>query len=111
MAKTLKFERGTTNIARVKAIEWIESTFPQYFDLITTGLPEYDDRSDSWRVPLNTKNSKLILIGEIKFDRLVESIIDHTKREIIIDRVEKHKNEKPLNAKVKNKAKLFYPAP
>jgi hypothetical protein len=107
----MAFQRGTTSKAREKTVGWIASTFPQYVDYLTTGLPEYDDRFDAWRVPLHTKNSKLVLIGEVKLDRDVKKILDHTKTEIIADRVEKYKGHKGKNEKVKNKTKLFYPAP
>lgn len=107
----MKFERGSTNKAREKTLNWIKATFPQYVDFITTGLPEYDDRADAWRVSLNTKNSKLVVIGEVKLDKSIKRIIDSTNKDIIIERVEKYKNTKHKNSKVKDKKKLFYPAP
>lgn len=107
----MKFERGTTNKAREKTIDWIKLNFSKKADLIAIGLPEYDDRFDCWRVPLNAKNSKLILIGELRLDRDLNEIIDSTKKEIILERVEKYKNEKTKNEKVKSKKNLFYPAP
>ncbi len=110
-SKVVRFERGTTRTAREKTLVWIKESFPQYSDLIVTGLPEYDDRTDFWRVPLSTKNSKLVLIGEVKFDRKLTEIVEHTNDEIIIERVEKYKNEISSNPSVKNKAKLFFPAP
>ncbi len=105
----MKFERGTTSRAREKALEWIRSVCPEYEGLLTIGLPEYDDRFDCWRISINTKNSNLVVIGEIKLNRDVNKVIDHTKKEIIIERVEKYSKEK-TNKSVKNKKKLFYPA-
>lgn len=107
----MKFERGTTNKAREKTVDWIKKNFPKQHDLIATGLPEYDDRFDCWRISLNAKNSKLKLIGELKLSRDLCDIVDYTKKEIILERVEKYKNEKPKNEKVKSKKNLFYPAP
>lgn len=107
----MKFERGTTGRARTITTEWVKSVFPKFANLITLGLPEYDDRLDVWRVSLNTKNSKLVVIGEVKLDRDVTKVVDYTKKEIIIDRINKYKGEKAKNEKVSNKAKLFYPAP
>lgn len=107
----MKFERGSTNKAREKTLDWITVTFPNYADFITTGLPEYDDRIKAWRVSLNTKNSKLVTIGEVKLDQSVENIIEFTRKELIIERVEKYKNTKHKNKNVRDKKKLFYPAP
>ena len=107
----MKFEKGTTSKARKKTILWVESNFSQYQDLITTGLPEYDDRLDAWRVPLGTKNSKLINIGELKFDRNVDNLIDFTNIDLIKERVEKYKDHQHNNPSVKNRKDLFYPVP
>lgn len=106
-----KFDRGTTRIAREKTDAWVKENFPKHYKLITTGLPEYDDRIDKWRVPLNAKNAKLNLIGEIRFDRSVAVITDATSKELIVERVNKHKVSKGKNENVKDKAKLIYPAP
>lgn len=107
----MKFEKGTTSKARQKTIQWVEANFSQYHGLITTGLPEYDDRFDAWRVPLNTKNSKLINIGELKFDRNVEKLLEFTNIDIIKERVDKYKDHQPNNDSIKDKRKLFYPTP
>lgn len=107
----MKFEKGTTGKARQITNAWLKSTFPNLVNYIALGLPEYDDRLDVWRVSLNAKNSKLIVIGELKLDRNVTKIVDHTKREIIVDRVSRCKDEQGKNEKISNKAKLFYPAP
>ena len=109
--QTTKFDKGTTGIAREKTDLWVKQNFPNHYELITTGLPEYDDRLDKWRVPLNAKNSKLNIIGEIRFDRNVEKITDSTKSKLIIDRVNKHKISKSKNQKIVDKSKLIYPAP
>jgi DNA modification methylase len=110
-ASVVKFERGTTRKAREKTDHWIKQNFPKYFQLITTGLPEYDDRLDKWRVPLNAKNAKLNLIGEVKLDRNVTKIVETTNIDIIVERVNKHKNSKGKNQKTTDKTKLIYPAP
>lgn len=107
----MKFERGTTSKARQKTIEWIKENVTEYQDLITTGLPEYDDRFDAWRVSLNTKNSKLVLIGELKFNRTVDTLVEFTNIDLIKERVLKYKDHEHNNSTVKNKGKLFYPTP
>ncbi|WP_031528983.1 DNA-methyltransferase [Dyadobacter crusticola] len=107
----LKFERGTTNRARNIALKWVEENLPEYSNLITTGLPEYDDRTDLWRVPLNTKNSKLVLIGEVCITRNVDRITDTTQKDIIVERVKAHKNPEKSETASKDKTRLFYPAP
>ncbi|MEI7490063.1 MAG: site-specific DNA-methyltransferase [Bacteroidota bacterium] len=107
----MKFERGTTNKVREKTLEWISTTFPKFTKILTTGLPEYDDRVDGWRVPLHTKNSKLLLVGEVRFDREGENIVEVTKKELITDRVNKFKNHKTKNKHKSSTKKLFYPAP
>lgn len=106
----IKFERGTTKKAREKTDLWIKKNFPTHFQLITTGLPEYDGRLDKWCVPLNAKNSKLNLIGEVRFDRMVTKIVENTHVDIIVERVIKHKNTKSKNQKTSDKTKLIYPA-
>ncbi len=107
----VKFERGTTQKAREITISWLKNNFPNHFDLITTGLPEYDDRLDKWRVPLNAKNSKLNLVGEVRLNRQVTNIVETTNTDLIINRVNKHKRTKSKNQKKTDKTKLFYPAP
>ena len=109
--EAVKFERGTTQKAREKTEGWLKKSLPKHHQLITTGLPEYDGRIDKWCVPLNSKNGKLNLIGEVKLDRNVVKITDTTSVDIIIDRVNKHKNTKSKNQKKSDKSKLFYPAP
>lgn len=107
----MKFEKGTTSKARQKTIEWVKANISEHEDLLTTGLPEYDDRFDAWRVSLNTKNSKLVSIGELKFDRKVENLIDCTSIELIKERIEKYKNHIHNNTSFKSTKSLFYPAP
>ena len=106
----MQFKKGTTNDAREKTLSWIRSQFPNYSELLNCGLPEYDDRFDLWRVPLKLVNGNEMLIGEIKFDREVERIIDVTKKQIIIERVERYKND-TTKQKVVRKKKVFVPAP
>ncbi|MBS1506050.1 MAG: site-specific DNA-methyltransferase [Bacteroidetes bacterium] len=107
----MRFEKGTTSKARKKALSWLKTTFPSHYEYLSIGLPEYDDRLDFWRISINTKNSKLVLIGEIKLDRAVKNVVDFTKKEIILDRIEKFKNQPTKNKSIKNKKQLFYPAP
>lgn len=109
--KSIRFERGTTKKARNKTVEWIKKTFPEFDDLILTGLPEYDDRNDQWRVSLNTRNSKLDVIGEVKLDRRIENVVDHTDIDLILDRIEKFQASHSEEKIGKNRSGLFYPAP
>jgi hypothetical protein len=106
-----KFDKGTTRIAREKTDFWVKENFPSLHNLITTGLPEYDDRIGKWRVSLNAKNAKLNFIGEVRFDKNVTTITESTNKELIIERVIKHKGDKGKNEKVQDKSKLIYPAP
>lgn len=107
----MTFPRGSTNKAREKTLDWIKNCFPEYVNFLTIGLPEYDDRLKAWRVPLNTKNSKLVLIGEIQIDVSLENIIEFTDKNLLKQRVEKYKKQKTKNTTIKNKSALFYPTP
>lgn len=107
----MKFEKGTTAKARKTTLQWVKSTFPDYVNFITLGLPEYDDRLDLWRVSLNIKNSKIAIIGEVRLDRTVTHVIDSTKKDILKERIVKYKNENIINNIKRNKSDLFYPTP
>lgn len=107
----MKIERGSTSKAREKTLEWISTHFPKHINFLTVGLPEYNDRFKSWVVPLNTKNSKLILIGEVKIDATLSNIIESTDKKLILQRVEKYKKQKTKNVSIKDKQKLIYPTP
>lgn len=107
----MKIEKGSTKKAREKTLEWINTNFPKYVNFLTVGLPEYNDRFKAWVVPLNTKNSKLVLIGEVQIDASLSKIIDFTDKQLIVQRVEKYKKHKTKNASVKDKKKLIYPTP
>lgn len=107
----MAFERGTTNKAREKALEWIRACFPAYSSLISTGLPEYDDRVDLWRVVINTKNASTEVIGEVRIDKAVEKIIDHTKKEIIEERIKRAKEKESKQDENKRSKSFFQPAP
>lgn len=107
----MRFERGSTNKAREKTLDWIKDNFPKYVNLLTVGLPEYNDRLKTWVVPLNTKNSKLVLIGEVQIDVSIKKVVKFTDKELIVQRVEKYKKQKTKNIAVKDKNKLIYPTP
>ncbi|SEA91070.1 DNA modification methylase [Alistipes timonensis JC136] len=107
----MKFEKGTTSRARLLTNDWIKSTLPDLFDFIKLGLPEYDDRLELWRVSLNTKNSKQTIIGEIKLDKAVTKIVDWTKKDLIIKRLNKSRLDKNKDVKKAKNTSLIYPAP
>ncbi len=102
-------KNGYVKKARTKAQVWIKENLSDYLDVVSIGLPEYDDRYNIWRVPLNLENGKDRLVGEIKYDKSIEKMVGRTKTKIITERIEKYRNEKPKKAK--QKSGLFYPAP
>ena len=106
----MTFEKGTTDLARTKAIEWINSRLPKYSNYLSCGLPEYDDRLDSWCVPLKLAGVRDGLLGEIKFSRDLSYILETTKKSIIADRIEKHKNLKTEKKSKTSRRHLFTPA-
>jgi DNA modification methylase len=110
IGEIVTFERGSTDLARTKAIEWLKVNLPQYIDNIAFGLPEYDDRLDAWRVPLKLNNNCDLLLGEIKLSRDLTSILDTTKKTIIINRIKKNKTLENENSKPREKG-VFTPSP
>jgi DNA modification methylase len=107
----MKFPKGSTKRARELTLAWIGRNFPGNSDFLNLGLPEYDDRLGAWRVPLNTKNSKLTLVGEIKIDAALNYIIEHTNIELIQERITKYKKHITKIDSVSKKPRLFYPTP
>ncbi|GAB4228950.1 MAG: hypothetical protein Tsb0034_00370 [Ekhidna sp.] len=105
----MNFERGTTNKAREKTIEWLTKNLTDSKDVISLGLPEYDDRFDSWRVPLHHQNGKKVHLGEIKLDNKAEDVIGFTEISLIRERVKKIKVEESKKSHSKKK-KIFRPA-
>jgi len=105
----MQFEKGSVRKAKALTIEWIDRYLSPYSSFISIGLPEYDDRYNFWRVPLNLQNGKDILIGQLNIDDKISEIIDWTDIKLIQQRIQKYKNIKPT-ARKSNK-KLFYPAP
>ena len=104
----MTFERGSTDIARTKAIEWIEINMKQHMENIAFGLPEYDDRLDAWRVTLKLKSND-VMLGEIKLSRDLTRIIDTTKKSIIVNRIEKNKTLANTTSRP-SKKNLFTPS-
>lgn len=88
----MKFEKGSTNKARLIATEWIEQRLSSLKSMISIGLPEYDDRLKKWRVPLHSYNGKHILVGEIIMSEDIQTIVETTDVRIIKKRI--LKNEK-----------------
>ena len=106
----MTFERGSTDLARTKSIEWLKANMERYIDDIAFGLPEYDDRLNAWRVPLKLKNSGDVLLGEIKLSKDLANIIDTTKKAIIVNRIEKNNTLTNNDSKPRKKS-AFTPAP
>lgn len=102
----MKFEKGSTNNARVLATEWINKNLYDIKKYIDCGLPEYDDRLDVWRVSIKLKDSKTG-VGEIQIDKTISKIVDFTEPRLIITRLEKKRDFKYKNSK----KGIFYPAP
>lgn len=102
------FEKGSVQKAKALTAAWIKKHLSQYLDLITIGLPEYDDRYSFWRVPLNLHNGKDISIGQLNIDEKISEIIDWTDINLIQQRIKKYKNVKFTERN--SKKKLFYPA-
>ncbi len=106
----MTFERGSTDLARAKATEWLNVNMTPYISHIAFGLPEYDDRFDAWRVPLRLNNGSNDYLGEIKLSRDISEILETTKKTIIIGRIEKGQALKVPNSKATKNAG-FIPTP
>ena len=107
MVRLMRFEKGSTNKAREIALLWLKHNLPSIFDDINCGLPEYDDRLDVWRISIKLKNETVLSIGEIQIDRDLTGVIDFTDKKIVLERFSKANHQPTL----KNKKKVFYPAP
>ena len=104
----MQFEKGSTNKARSLAENWLDNKLIFIKKYISLGLPEYDDRFNKWRVPLNLQNGSHILVGEIFINDQIDRIIDFTDIQLIKKRVEKYKNISLKNTIKTNS--LFIPA-
>lgn len=89
----MKFEKGSTQKARLIAEDWIEKNLLQIKNEISIGLPEYDDRQKKWRVSLYTQNSKSAVIGEIFINESIESIVETTDINLIKKRITKNNSK------------------
>lgn len=108
---SVRFERGTTKKARELTLEWILQWLPEYSEVIATGLPEYDDRTDQWRVALKSIGTEKAFLGDVKFDRFVKKVTDHTNVDLINERIEKLSEQvlgRPVSSKTSTR---FYPTP
>ncbi len=104
----MRFEKGSVRKAKTLTTEWIANHLSQHSKFISVGLPEYDDRHNTWRVPLNLDKEKSVLVGQLQIDRDISRIIDSTEIRLIRQRIEKNKNIKTTkNSTAKG---LFYPA-
>jgi hypothetical protein len=86
----MNFEKGSVQKARRLTEEWIEKKLAGFSSSISIGLPEYDDRHNKWRVPLNLENGKHLLIGEVSIDASLNEIIDFTDIRLIQRRIKKY---------------------
>lgn len=104
----MKFEKGSTQKARVLVEEWIKKKLSPIKEKISVGLPEYDDRLKKWRASLHSQNSKNALIGEIFIDENIENIIETTDISIIKKRITKNSSHETQNSFIKKN--VFMPA-
>ena len=104
----MKFNKGSTNIARGIAADWINNNLPYLKDSIECGLPEYDDRLDVWRVSIKSKRNDNTSFGELQINRELDRIVDYTEISIIQERFKKSEKTKASDNKKKG---FFYPAP
>lgn len=86
----MNFERGSVQKARQLTKEWIGIKLSGLSQYISIGLPEYDDRHNKWRVPLNLENGKHLLIGEVSINETITEIIDFTDIQLIQKRIKKY---------------------
>lgn len=103
------FAKGSTEKARKKTIDWLRDNLSNYFHRISLGMPEFDDRLIAWRVPIKLQNSTSTVVGEVRLNAELETIIYHTKKSLIIERIEKDKKS-IKNKKGENRNKVIYPA-
>lgn len=104
----MKFEKGSTNQAKMLAFEWINQNLHEICQSIECGLPEYDDRINLWRVSIKNKNSSNQSIGEIKINHDITQIVDFTEISLMMKRF--HLCDKDTSEHIRKKG-LFYPAP
>ncbi len=104
----MNFKKGSTNIVRNIAKEWLVKNIPEILEHIDCGLPEYDDRLKVWRVTIKSI-SKTSTLGELQINKEMQEVIEFTDKNIVIDRFykENNNNSKPIT---KNK-NIFIPAP
>ncbi|MDR1706041.1 MAG: site-specific DNA-methyltransferase [Clostridiales bacterium] len=81
------FDKGSTGKARSLAQNWINTNLNNFAAEITCGLPEYDDRLDSWRISLKYRETSVI--GELQANRRLTEIKNATKTNLIIERIRK----------------------
>jgi len=107
----MAFEKGTAKLARAKAMEWVNNQMPKYSNYLSCGLPEYDDRLDSWRVPLIFAGANSELLGEVKFSKDLSRTIETTKTSIILNRIEKLRHLMPEEKPKSSSKNSFTPTP
>ncbi len=101
----MNFEKGSVQKARRLTEQWIEKKLAGFSSSISIGLPEYDDRHNKWRVPLNLENGKHLLIGEVSIDESLNEIIDFTDIQLIQKRIKKYRS---IAAEKKQPPKSFF---
>lgn len=104
----MKFEKGSVKKAKSLCNNWIKQNLPDYSNLISLGLPEFDDRFRIWRIHLDLKNKNNIHIGEISINEELTKIVKTTDNQLVKKRINKYKNTK--KKKKRATSKKFYPA-
>ena len=107
----MKFEKGSTSKAGITAKNWIADNLKEFNEILTIGLPEYDDRLNVWRIPLRIKNSSNELLGEIKVDLDLTTIREHTDKDLIINRIKKSDFVMAMEGRKKPSRSIFFPTP
>ena len=90
---------------RTIADDWMLKNLNGESKMLLSGLPEYDDRYDLWRVPIVAKNNRHDLIGELKINEK-RIVVENTKLSIIRSRAKK---KMKANIPAKKSTGKFYP--
>ena len=103
---SIQYAKGSTAKAREVSNNWIIKN--DLKSLVETGLPEYDDRFDLWRVPIHTRNNGHSYLGEVKVDPELKNIISSTNVNLIKNRAERSRKKEGESRK---SVKEFRPNP
>ncbi len=103
---SIRHAKGSTAKAKEVSVNWIIEN--NLKSIVETGLPEYDDRFNLWRIPIHTKSNGYSYLGEVKVDLELKNIVSNTDIDLIKNRAKKSKEEK---SESKKSIKEFRPNP